>query len=112
MRPSSPSSCEAWSRVARRPRGLSRSRCTRDRLEIDVGLETLAPQLATDAAGLHAAEGGGRVHAVGLVDSEGARSDTACDRETSGAVGRPDRTREPVVAVIRNADGVGVVAIR
>jgi hypothetical protein len=52
-----------------------------------------APQLAADAAGLHPAERGGGVHAVGLVDAERPvriRRATSRPREASAVQTEPD----------------------
>src|ERR1019366_2950011 len=68
----------------------------RDRLDLEVALQALPSELATDAAGLHAAERGGRVHAVRLVDPEGPGAHASGDIQAPVGVGRPHGPREAV----------------
>ena len=100
---------------ARRPRPISTERGLGaggevDGLELEVRLETLGAELAADARALVAAERGAPLHGE-PVDGVGAGADAAGDVDAVVDVGRPHRARQAVVAVVGDADGVGLVVV-
>src|SRR4051812_29403815 len=83
-----------------------------DGLQLEVAVQALAPHLTADAACLDAAERCGRIHAVRLVHAERPGVDPAREVETAVGGSGPDRSRQAVVGVVRDAHCVGLVVVR
>src|SRR5213592_1808134 len=80
-----------------------------DVLDLGIPLERVHPELATEAGLLEAAEGRRVAHRAVRVDRQDAGVDRACDTERPRAALGPDRAREAVRRVVRDADGVVLV---
>ncbi len=72
-----------------------------DRLQLEVGVETLGAELASDAARLHSTERGGGVQHV-MVDADAASLHPRCDVSATFGVAGPHAAAEPKLGVVGN----------
>src|SRR3954452_6890769 len=93
------------------PEGVDRlrARVDDDALRLEVELECLEPELASEARLLVAAERDAREGRVRHVDADRARLDPRRDAMAARRVTRPYRGHQPVLHVVREADRVLLV---